>query len=215
MNILKPSQSSVLLFFLAVGGVLLSGCIHFQKSFPDIKTYCLDAGSGEHAVYTGPAISVRLNPVSAVSQFADRYLTYRTDESRYESDFYNQLMASPAVMIKDQTQGWLKGSPAIEFVLPTDVSTNPYYLIDGKVLEFYGDYRKIDEPKAVLRMEWTVSKFSPEGIEVLFQRVYPEVISIPGTSPRLLMGGWNRALVKILSEFEGDIRTLAEKSKKK
>jgi hypothetical protein len=215
MNILKPSQSSVLLFFLAVWGVLLPGCMHFQKSFPDIKTYCLDAGSGEHAVYTGPVISVRLNPISSVSQFADRYLTYRTDEIRYESDFYNQFMASPAVMIKDQAQVWLKGSPAIEFVLPADVATNPYYLIDGKVLEFYGDYRKTDQPKAVFKMEWTVSKSDTEGIKVLFQKVYPEAVSIPGTSPRLLVEGWNRTLVKVLSEFEGDLRTLAERPKTK
>ncbi len=61
---------------------------------------------------------------------------YRTDEIRYESDFYNQLMASPAVMIKDQAQVRLKESPAIEFVLLADVAANPYYLIDGKVLEF-------------------------------------------------------------------------------
>ncbi|MFA5160588.1 MAG: hypothetical protein WC484_08820 [Candidatus Omnitrophota bacterium] len=189
--------------------------MHLQKSFPDIKTYCLDAGSGEHAVYAGPVISVRLNPVSAVSQFADRYLTYRTDEIRYESDFYNQLMASPAVMIKDQAQVWLKGSPAIEFVLPTDVATNPYYLIDGKVLEFYGDYRKTDQPKAVLKTEWTVSKSDAEGMKVLFQKVYPEAISICGMSPRFLVEGWNRALAKVLSEFEGDIRTLAGKSKNK
>jgi len=215
MNILKPFKSSVFIFFLAVWSVLLPGCMHFQKSYPDIKTYGLDAGSGERAVYAGPVISVRLNPVSTVSQFADRYLTYRTDEIRYESDFYNQLMASPAVMIKDQAQAWLKGSPAIEFVLPADVAANPYYLIDGKVLEFYGDYRKADQPKAVLKMEWTVSKPGPEGIEVLFQKVYPQAISIPGTSPRLLVEGWNQALAKVLSEFEADLRTLAEKSKTK
>jgi len=215
MNILKPSQISVFLFVLAICSVLLPGCVHLKKSFPDIKTYCLDAGSGEHAVYSGKVISVRLNPISVVSQFADRYLTYRTDDIRYESDFYNQLMASPAVMIKDQAQGWLKGSPAIEFVLPTDVATNPYYLIDGKVLEFYGDYRKIDQPKAILKMEWTVSKSDSEGIKVLFQKVYPEATTISGTSPRLLVEGWNQALIKVLSELEGDLRTLAGKSKNK
>ena len=215
MNILKLLKSSVLIFSLAVWGVLLPGCMHLQKSFPDIKTYCLDTGSWEHAVYAGPVISVRLNPVSAVSQFADRYLTYRTDEIRYEADFYNQLMASPAEMIKDQAQMWLKGSPVMEFVLPTDVATNPYYLIDGKVLEFYGDYRKTDQRKAILKMEWTVSKSDTEGIKVLFQKVYPEAVSIPGTSPSSLVAGWDRALVKVLSEFEGDLRILAGKSQKK
>ena len=215
MNLIKRSPSAALFLFLALGGVLGSGCIHLQKSFPDIKTYCLDAGSGEHTDYTGPVLSVRLNSISAVPQFADRSLTYRTDEIRYESDFYNQLMASPVEMIQDQAQAWLKGSPVIQFVLPADAATNPYYSIDGRLLEFYGDYRKVDEPKAVLKMEWTVSKSGPEGLEVLFQKVYPEVISIPGTSPRPLVEGWNRALVRILSEFEGDLRTLAGKPKTK
>ncbi len=215
MNFSNPSKSKAVFLFLAVWGVLLPGCVRLQKSFPEIKTYALDARAGKHAVYTGKAISVRLNPFSAVPQFAERSLTYRTDETRYESDFYNQLMTAPAAMIKDQTQGWLKESPAIEFVLPAEVVTNPYYLIDGKVLEFYGDYRMSGEPKAVLKIEWTVSKSDPEGIEVLFQRVYSEAISISGTSPRSLVEGWNRALVKVLSEFEGDLRTLAKQSKNK
>jgi hypothetical protein len=215
MNILKPYKSTVLLLGLAVWGLLLPGCAHLQKSFPDIKTYGLDAGSGEYAAYAGTALSVRLNPFSAVPQFADRYLTYRTDEIRYESDFYNQLMTSPAVMIKDQTQGWLKGSPAIEFVLPAITATNPYYLIDGKVLEFYGDYRRSNEPKAVLKIEWTVSKSGPEGNGVIFQRIYSEVIPISETSPRSLIEGWDRALAKILSGFEGNLRVLPGKSKNK
>ena len=215
MNILSSLKCTTLLIFLAAGGVLWPGCVHLQKNFPDIKTYCLDAGAGEYAVYAGTAISVRLNPISAVSQFADRYLTYRTGENRYESDFYNQLMASPAVMIKDQAQGWLRRSPAIEFVLPAEATANPYYLIDGKILEFSGDYRKTDKPKAVLKIEWTVSESGPEGNEVLFQKVYSEAISISETSPRILMEGWNRVLAKILSQFEGDLRTLAGKSKNK
>jgi ABC-type uncharacterized transport system auxiliary subunit len=215
MNILKPYKSTVLLLGLAVWGLLLPGCAHLQKSFPDIKTYGLDAGSGEYAVYAGTVLSVRLNSFSAVSQFADRYLTYRTDEIRYESDFYNQLMASPAVMIKDQTRDWLKRSPAIEFVFPAIAATNPYYLIDGKVLEFYGDYRRSNEPKAVLKIEWTVSKSGPEGNEVIFQRIYSEVIPISKTSPKSLVEGWDRALARILSEFEGNLRVLAGKSKSK
>ena len=215
MNIFKRSQITVLLFVFVVCGVFLTGCMHLQKSFPDIKTYGLDTGSGGHAAYTGSVISVRLNPISAVPQFADRYLTYRTAEIRYESDFYNQLVASPAVMIEDQTHVWLRGSPVIEFVLPANTATNPYYLIDGKVLEFYGDYRKKDEPKAVLKMEWTVSRTGSEGREVLFQRVYPEAVPISGTSPGPLVEGWNQDLVKILSVFEGDLIALAGESKKK
>jgi len=214
MNIFKSSPHAVLLFVLAVCSVLLPGCVNLQKSFPDIKTYCLDAGPGKHPASTGPVISVRLRPVSAASPFADRYLTYRADEIRYESDFYNQLAASPAVMIQDQTHLWLKGSPAIEFVLPADVATNPYYLIDGKVLELYGDYRKTGQPKAVLKIEWTVSKSGPEGPEVLFQKVYPEAATISGTSPRLLVEGWNQDLVRILEVFESDLITLAGQSNK-
>jgi hypothetical protein len=124
-------------------------------------------------------------------------------------------MVSPALMIKDQTQAWLKGSPTIEFILPTEIATNPYYLIDGKVLEFYGDYRKTDQPKAVLKMEWTVSKSAPEGMKVLSQKVYPQAISMAGTSPRSLVEGWNQALAKVLFEFEADLRSLAEESRKK
>ena len=210
MNILNSAQGKAVLVFLVVSGILSPGCARFHKSFPDIKTYSLDAGPGKHAAFSGPPISVRLNTMEVAPQFADRYLTYRTDEMSYESDFYNQLMASPAVIIRDQAREWLQASPVIEYILPAGSSVESYYLIDGRVLEFYGDYRRPDEPKAVLKIEWTLSKSATEGREVVFQKVYPETFSISGTSPRLLLQGWDQTLIKILSAFEGDLRMLAE-----
>jgi hypothetical protein len=189
-----------------------SGCVRLQKSYPDFKVYSLDPSGQSHTGYAGTPISVALGEFSVVPQFADRYLTYRADEVNYESDFYNQMMTAPAAIIQNQTEAWLKASPVLKFVLPSDAVYNTSYQISGKVFEFYGDYRQSDQPKAVLQMELTVRDLKGDDTSILLQKVYSEAISIQKTSPKLLVEGWNQALGKILGQFEEDLKKLAAAS---
>ncbi|HPS37593.1 MAG TPA: hypothetical protein PLL75_07710, partial [Candidatus Omnitrophota bacterium] len=79
-----------------------AGCVQLERKYPDIRTYSLDVSSQGHGSYAGLPVSLRLNSFSSVPQAVDRYLLYRTGETAYESDFYNQLMTAPAEMIHDQ-----------------------------------------------------------------------------------------------------------------
>ena len=202
------NPASILTALLGVV-VLSAGCVNLKKSYPDIRVYSLDPSAQPHTAYTGTAITVTLNRFSILPQFADRYLTYRTGETNYESDFYNQMMAEPVSIIKNQTEVWLKNSPVVKFILPADAVSGPGYVIEGRVLDFYGDYREMSDPKAVLEIEMTVSGQDFSGNTVLLQKIYPESIGIGKTSASLLVEGWNRALGKILARFEEDLKKMA------
>jgi hypothetical protein len=209
VNPMKMTKVALMAVLCLSVNVLSSGCVRLQKSYPDFKVYSLDPSGQAHAGYSGEPVAVGLGEFSVASQFADRYLTYRSDEVSYESDFYHQMMTSPAVIIQNQTESWLKASPVVKFVLPSDAVYNTSYLISGKVFEFYGDYRQIDQPKAVLAIELTVTNTKADNNPVLLQKVYSESISMQKTSPKLLVEGWNQALGKILAEFEADLKALA------
>jgi hypothetical protein len=202
------NPASILLVLLG-GAVLTAGCVNLKKSYPDVRVYSLDPGAQPHTAYGGPAMTVTLNRFSILPQFSDRYFAYRTGEASYESDFYNQMMAEPVAIIKNQTEKWLKNSPVVKFILPADVVSGVCYVIEGRVLDFYGDYRETSDPKAVLEIEMTVSGQDPAGNTVLLQKIYSESIGIGKTSAPVLVEGWNRALGKILGRFEDDLKKIA------
>jgi cholesterol transport system auxiliary component len=189
-----------LIGFLAV----FSGCVNvgLKKAFPDIKTYALDLSAQDHTGPSGEPVSIRLNVFSAMPAFADRYLTYRTGETSYEQDFYNQLMTSPAGMVHDQALIWLKGSRRVSSILPADLAVSPDRVIDGKLLELYGDYRREESPKAVLKIQFTISNVDMGTPRILFQKVYSAEIPMTRPSPKELTEGWNTGLGRIMAEFE-------------
>lgn len=212
MKTFEKMQALLALCFLTGVGIAAPGCVQLPKRFPEIKTYVLDLQAGEHKPYAGPRVSIRLKPFTALPEFADRYLTYRTTETNYESDFYNQLMTGPADMVKEQAERWLKSSPMIRFIADTDFAANPHYVLNGKLLEFYGDYRRESGPAAVLNLEWTVSHVRGGTATILFQKIYSQSVSLPEISPRALVEGWGTGLNRIMADFEADFAKLLTKS---
>jgi hypothetical protein len=154
-----------------------------------------------------------MNAFASAPFFGDRYLAYRTGETTYEQDFYNQLVAAPATLIRDEAARWLKSSPMIEAVLTPDLTAPADYMIDGKLLELSGDYRDESQPKAVVKVQFTVSDvLSGDGV-TLCQKNYAVEIPMKQISPAALVQGWNQGLAKILEDFEGDLKGCLTTSK--
>jgi len=210
-QIATPSQKSrglaiTKLFWCLFFCCMASGCVNLQKKFPDIKTYTLDLTQQGHLTAQAAPVSIHLAAFSAVPQFADRYLTYRTGETVYEQDFYNQFLASPAKIIEDQFSAWIKGSPLVSFVLPANSLAVADYDIEGSVVDLSGDYRHESEPKAVLKLQMTVSRRESGDLKVLFQKLYSAEILINSPSPKMLTQGWNIALGQVAAMFENDFK---------
>ncbi len=209
----KNDPFKLLSAFLAIAGIcsLTAGCVRLNRSYPDVRTYSLDVSSQAHGDYSGTPVSLRMNAFSAAPQSADRYLAYRTGEAVYESDFYNQFVAAPAELIRDQAAAWLKGSPLVRFVLKPGETASPCYCVDGTLTDLYGDYRDPNAPKAVLRMKLTVSEAGQDSSEVVFQKVYSREMPMDRISPQSLAESWNKELCGILAEFENDLKELVSK----
>ena len=212
-----PITRKIFFTLLLSAGMVLcaSGCVNvgLKKAFPDIKTYSLDTSSQKHSAYQGTPVSISVNSFSSDPVFGDRYLTYRTGDTNYEQDFYNQLMVSPAAMTRDQVAIWLKGSPLVAFVLKDGPLSSPGYVVDGKLLELCGDYRSESSPKAVLRLQLTVSNVQPGNAATVFQKIYSAEIPMASISPQVLTEGWNAGLGQILAGFEIDFAAVLSQSR--
>jgi hypothetical protein len=131
-NLLRIKRGMILQYLFAF--VLLFGCERGQKAASDIKTYSLELSAPHQDSFAGAPVMLRVNDFSAVPFFNDRYLAYRSGETTYEQDFYNQLIAAPAKLIQDEVAVWLKGSPAVASVVTPSVISAAEYVIDGESL---------------------------------------------------------------------------------
>lgn len=206
----KHSENKAVLCGLLTFCLVFSGCVNvgLKKAYPDIRTYSLDASAQAHTAAAGTPVSIRFNSFSAVPNFGDRYLTYRTGDTSYEQDFYNQFMASPTRIIESQISAWMKDSPFVSFVIPANSEDVPAYVIDGKLADLSGDYRNVAQAKAVLKIQFTVSNSDPINPVVLFQKMYSSEVPLSQPSPKLLTEGWSQDLGRIMAEFENDLKTV-------
>lgn len=210
-NLSRIKNSMALHTFIAFV-LLFSGCVSvdLKKAALDIKTYSLELSAPHQDSFAGAPVMLRVNDFSAVPFFNDRYLAYRSGETTYEQDFYNQLVAAPAKLIQDEVAVWLRGSPVVASVVTPSLISAADYVIDARVIELSGDYRIESEPKAVLKIQFTVSA----DTAVLCQKIYTAEIPVERISPVTLTEGWNKGLSQIMTGFETDLAsTLATANK--
>ena len=80
------------------------------------------------------------------------------------------------------------------------------YVIDGCVSRLLGDYR--DRPEAQLELQIFLTHFGKKGPEIAFHREYTDIEPLREKDPEELVLALRRALARILSRCESDLRTL-------
>ena len=199
---LLVSTTGVLLLALPV----LSSCVNLAKSNPERQYYALDvtrqAGAG--APVAGTVLEVRRFVVSPA--FQGQELVYRTDDTRYESDFYNQWFVPPSTMLTQQAQNWLINAQLFEHVVAASSYIDTTHRLEGTVTDLYGDYRQKDRRKAVVGIRMVLIEDNPTRTAIVFQRDYHQMVEVTDTSPDGLTLAWNQGLEQVFRAFEQDLR---------
>lgn len=184
---------------------LFPGCVSIEKSYPDKRYFVLDIAL--NAPPHKPAESGTLQIASArVSpRFADRNFVYRRSDTRFESDFYNQFLISPGVLVTEELRRELSRSGMFKFVIGSVNALAPTHTLETVVNTLYGDFRDLKAPKAVIEMEFFLTQeASPSGI--VFHKLYHRTIPLDGRNPEALVQGWNKALEAISGSLITDLK---------
>ncbi|RPH35612.1 MAG: hypothetical protein EHM91_16990 [Planctomycetota bacterium] len=182
--------------------ILSTGCVDALKSeYPERRYFTLTAQRpGEAAPPAKEGVlRVRRFTASKVSEGSE--LVTRTGETEYETDFYNQFFAPPAMQLTEQAHRWLGASGLFSAVVGTGSSVPETHILEGNVTSLYADHRSLS---AVLEIQFMLVRVSADPTAVLFQKSYREV-STGAQGPETCVRGWNAALGRILSALEGDL----------
>ncbi|MGB7947799.1 MAG: hypothetical protein WCH75_08975, partial [Candidatus Binatia bacterium] len=134
-----------------------AACAGIERGYPDRRYFVLDVPT--QANPTNPAGSevLRVSTIRVSPRYADRSFVYRTSESGFESDFYHQFLVPPAALMTEEIRKALMASEMFKYVIDASSPMQASLALDGSVNALYGDFRNLDQPRAVLEMEFFVT----------------------------------------------------------
>jgi cholesterol transport system auxiliary component len=188
--------------------VLSAGCVSLERSYPEKRYFVVELGEnarrpnpvGDHTLLVS---GLRVSP-----RYADKSFVYRTSESGYESDFYNQFLTSPETMLSEEVRKGLAASPAFKYIVGPSSQLQPNYVLEGSVNALYGDFRNLDRPAAVLEIEFFLHNEDSSNPGITLQKRYVKTVPISGRTPDALVKGWSQALGAILTELNSDLEKI-------
>ncbi len=186
-----------------------AGCANVDKPYPERSYYQFEASySGQKATpIKGTILGIKRLSVSPGSQGLE--FIYRTGEFKYQSDFYNQFFRPPGALITEEVNRWFANAGVFEDVLGQLSQAFPNYVIEGNVVNLYGDFRNSVAPAAVMEIQFFLLKLTDDADTpiVITSDTYSVSKPISSQDPKALMLGWNRAFEEILGDFLSDVKS--------
>jgi cholesterol transport system auxiliary component len=191
---------------LTVSLCLLSGCVRLERSYPNKRSFLIHVSRPGEA---SPALTdevLRVLAFSVSPPYEGKGFVYVTGDSMYESDFYNEFFISPSAMLTEEVRQWMAGSGLFGQVIDLSTYADPAYSLEGRVVALYGDYSVASAPKAVLEMEFFLTRGVSAAKETVLHNTYSKEMLLEGGSAQALVKGWTEALRSILLDFERHLR---------
>jgi cholesterol transport system auxiliary component len=205
---MKMTQNAFFDFFVGFCALLclVSGCIRLESSYPEKRYFLIDISRQEDVSPRATDEVLRVVTFSVSPQYEGKDFVYRKGDVVYESDFYNEFLISPTDMFTEEVRQWVARSGLFGQVADLSSYNEPTFFLGGTVTALYGDFRDISAPKAIMEIEFLLSRDVSAKGEVAFQNRYHREIPLDGASPQALVKGWDEALRQILTDLEKDLR---------
>lgn len=198
---------TLMVFFIGnmVLNFLLTGCVNVDRSYLEKQFFVLNASRNEKPSASTSDSVLKIQNFHVASQFEGKGFVYRRSDLRYESDFYNEFLISPGVMIAEEVNKWLTQSGIFQQVISSSSLIEPTFYLEGVVSALYGDYRSNHSPEAVLEVQFLLIRYVAARPVLVFAKTYRQKTVLKEKSPAALAEGWSRSLEHILSQFEADV----------
>ena len=194
------------------GGIALfvlfsSGCVSLERSSPERHYFVIELPQSANSSEPASDLILSVGNMRISPRYADRSLVYRTSDTSFESDFYNQFLTSPDTMISEELRKGLAAARQFKYVLGPADAQQPNYVLEGSVNALYGDFRNPSQPAAVLELEFFLYNDNSNNSGLVAQKRYLKSVPLNERSPAALVKGWDEALQEIVAALSADLKS--------
>ena len=120
-----------------------------------------------------------IRTLRVAAPFEGRAFVYRTGEFSYDRDPYAQFMVPPAEGPSSPICSWMREAGGFREVAEAGSALKPDTLVEIHVRQLYGDFRRLENPAAVLAIRFVFFD-APDGVpgKVILRRDYSRNIPL-------------------------------------
>jgi cholesterol transport system auxiliary component len=196
---------------LASALALAVGACSLSRPSPVKSTYLLEPPAPSNKSATPGTATLKIETVTVAAPFRGRALVYREDDVKYESDFYEEFLVSPATMIGEATAAWLGATGIYLAVLPPSSSLEGDFDLEAFVTELYADLRDTAHPASVVKAKFFLSSSAAAAGTFVWNGELGSRIDLSSRSADALVRGFNTALSNVLEQLAAVLRSLPQK----
>ncbi|MBF0451885.1 MAG: hypothetical protein HQK75_14365 [Candidatus Magnetomorum sp.] len=190
---------------LIVTIMLIPSCLNIQSIYPEKKYYLLETLHPPVPGKVTPRDVLRIAKFRMSPAYTGKGFIYKKSEISYDTDFYNEFLVSPDIMLAEIVRKWFDLSHLFLRVTSSPGHFKEKYILEGAVSAMHGDYSDPKSPMAVLDMQFFLIEDNGLSYALILQKSYRKQIVINKHRTFSLLKGWNQSLTEMLADFQSEI----------